>query len=93
MIQYTTEKVIRVQDWNKLVQDTYGKPYNYQQQEGCQDRGTFNITIPSEWDDDGMNDSIPEVVNGSEMGVKFSVWLTRDPKEELKDEREDGKLE
>ena len=27
-----------------------------------------------------MHDSIPEEINGDEMGVKFAVWLARDPK-------------
>ena len=30
-----------------------------------------------------MNDSISEIINGDEMGVKFNVWLARDPKAPL----------
>lgn len=81
MLKYTTKKVIEVQDWDKLVQETYNKPYMFQQQEGCQSRGVVNITIPSESYEEEMNDSIPEVINGEEIGVKFDVWLERDPKE------------
>lgn len=80
-VKYTNKKVIEVQDWDNLVKETYGKPYSYQQQEGCQDRGSIDITIPEESQDEEMNDSIPEVINGEEMGVKFDVWLARDIKE------------
>lgn len=92
-MKYTNRKVVNVQDWDELVQETYGKVYNFQQQNDCQERGTFTIKIPSEYTEDAeMYDSIPEVVNGVEMGVKFAVWLARDPKEPLKDETDDSRL-
>jgi hypothetical protein len=40
----------------------------------------------SETGDQGMHDSIPEIVNHETMGVKFEVWLKRSPKEHLKGE-------
>lgn len=81
---YTTVKQIDVSDWDNLVRKTYGKEYNFQQQNGCQGRGIFNLTIPSKYsEEEEMNDSIPEVVNGEEMGVKFEVWLARDPNQPL----------
>lgn len=76
--------LIEVQDWDDLVEKTYGRPYMFQQQEGCQDRGTFQITIPVENYSDEFDEEIPEKVNGEIMGVKFSTWLTRDPKQKLK---------
>lgn len=77
-----TLKMIDVSDWDDLVVETYGKPYNYQQQEGCQSRGIFKFSVPlDEVDDEEMPDSLPDVINGEEMGVKFSSWLKRDPKE------------
>ena len=80
MIQVENLRVIKVGNWDKLVTETYGKPYSFQQQEGCQDRGIFHLSIPSEYDvDDGMNDDIPEEINGEIMGVKFDKWLARDP--------------
>lgn len=84
MIKYRKEKVIDSFDWDALVKETYKKPYCFQQQEGCKERGTHNFTVPDEetYDDD-MHDSIPEVINGSKMGVKFHVWLARDPNEPL----------
>ncbi len=80
MIKVKNVKMIEVSDWDKLVSDTYGKPYSFQQQDGCQPRGIFHLTIPSEFTcDDEMNDEIPEIINGEIMGVKFEKWLERDP--------------
>ena len=78
-------KMIDVFDWDKLVSDTYGKKYSFQQQDGCQPRGIVKITIPDEnWEEEEMNDKIPEIINDERnMGVKFDVWLNRDPKETL----------
>ena len=77
-----TKQVITVQDWDNLVVTTYGKPYSFQQQDGCMGRGNFNIniTIPEECDD-FEDDTVPEVINGDEMGVSFNAWLARDPDE------------
>jgi hypothetical protein len=72
--------MIKVQDWDGLVEETYGRPYSFQQQDGCKDRGIFKLTVPEEWEDNDV-DSIPDKVNGREMGVSFKAWLARDPKE------------
>lgn len=77
-----TEKVIDVDEWDKLVKKTYGRPYSFQQQGGCQDRGVFYITVPDEAND-CEEDIVPEIVNHEEMGVSFSAWLKRDPKTPL----------
>ena len=79
-------KMIDVSEWDDLVTKTYGRPYNFQQQDGCKSRGTFELTVPDEDNDAEMADSVPEVVNGDEMGVKFAVWLARDPKKMIKGE-------
>lgn len=93
MIKTNTVQIIDVQDWDKLVEETYGKIYSFQQQDGCKDRGTYDFEIPNRWGIvDYENESIPEIINGDEMGVSFTAWLKRDPKsplnptdEELKD--------
>ena len=79
---YTIQKVIDVSDWDDLVSSTYNRPYSFQQQDGCKERQRVHITIP---DDpyDYENDSVPEVVNGEEMGVSFKAWLERSPKQPL----------
>lgn len=78
-MKYKVVKMINVSDWNELVSETYGRPYNFQQQDGCKSRGIYHLTVPSDFDDDYMNETIPEVVNGDIMGVKFETWLSRDP--------------
>jgi hypothetical protein len=83
-IKTRTVKMIDVQEWDDLVQKTYGRPYSFQQQEGCKERGTFNLTVPDQDNDEDMADSVPEEVNGEEMGVKFASWLARSPKKKLK---------
>lgn len=94
MLKIKTVQQIEVGDWNQLVRKTYNRPYNFQQQNGCQDRGSFPITIPPEYtEDEDMNDFIPEVVNGDEMGVKFDVWLARDPKQPIPGQQYDWELE
>lgn len=79
-----TEPVINVSEWDKVVQKTYGRPYSFQQQDGCQSRGVFRFTVP----DDGCDHlryKVPEKVNGELKGVSFAAWLARDPKQKLSD--------
>lgn len=84
MIKFKNKKVIEFLDWDKLVEETYGRTYCFQQQDGCQDRGKFNINIPEKkYEDMFENETVPEIVNGEEMGVKFEAWLARDPKQKL----------
>ena len=89
-----TKTVIEVSEWDDLVEKTYGRPYKLQQQDGCMDRGTVEITVPSEASD-YARDFIPENVNDDQMGVSFKAWLARDPKQKLSnpDDQEDYCLE
>lgn len=94
MLKYENTKTVQVSDWDDLVQKTYGIRYRFQQQDGCQPRGVVNLSIPDEaYEEEEMNDSIPEVVNGDEMGVKFEVWLARDPKKPIPNQTADYELE
>lgn len=77
-----TDKFVDVDEWDKLVLETYGKPYALQQQDGCKGRGFEFLIVPDEAED-YENDEIPEVVNGEKMGVSFAAWLKRDPKAPL----------
>ena len=78
-----TITAIPLSEWDKLVTETYGRPYRFQQQDGCVGRGTHRFKVPDEADDEDMNDSVPEVVNHETRGVKFDVWKSRDPKQPL----------
>ena len=73
-------KVIDVSDWDKLIIETYGRPYTFQQQDDCKDRGTHYFSVPAD-PEDYENDTVPEVINGNKMGVSFKAWLACDPKE------------
>lgn len=84
--RFQNVKVISSQDWDDFVQSVYKKPYQLQQQDGCRDRGLLEFSVPDEADEEDMHDSIPEVVNGSEKGVKLLSWLIRDPKQRLDQE-------
>lgn len=74
-----TEKVIDVSDWDDLVEKTYSRPYSFQQQDGCKDRGVFRLTVPDEAQE-YERETVPEIVNHEQMGVSFTAWLKRDPK-------------
>lgn len=74
-------QVIESHDFDTLVSETYGRPYCFQQQDGCKSRGTEYIEVPSKDEEDFENTSIPFVVNGDEMGVSFETWLNADTKE------------
>jgi hypothetical protein len=75
MLKYETKKIINVGDLDNLVVETYGKPYSFQQQDGCRDRETECITIPVKHPYDFENNSLEYEINGDEMGVSFSSWL------------------
>lgn len=84
-------------DFSKIVSKIYGRPYTFQQQDDGRDKdqGTvfiFTVPVKPEMLNDYENNSIPEEVNGDEMGVSFESWLKRDPKQHLKDD-EDGHKE
>ena len=96
MIKIKNIQQIYCSDWDNLVRSTYNRPYCFQQQEGCQSRGSYSLTIPCEYVDEleeEMNDSIPEEINGEEMGVKFKSWLERDPTKLIGDHKEDYYIE
>lgn len=81
-VKFKNKKTISVREWDELVKKTYGKPYSFQQQDGCKDRGTEYVNVPSD-DDDYDNDTLPEIVNHNKMGVSFKAWLERDPTKPL----------
>lgn len=76
-------KQIANSDWDKLVQETYGRPYCFQQQNDCRNRGVYDLSVPRKEDSvyDFKNETVPEKVNGEEMGVSFKAWLERNPKQ------------
>lgn len=81
-LKIRTEQVIDVSDWDRLVSSTYGRPYSFQQQDGCKERQRYYLTVPCAGED-FENNTVPEEVNHEEMGVSFAAWLARDPKQKL----------
>lgn len=92
MLKYTTKKIIDCYDLDELVKETYGRPFHFQQQDGCMSRGNVRISVPSEDHWDYENDTVPEVVNHHERGVSFKAWLARDPKQPLEGQEYDHEL-
>lgn len=76
--------LVDLDNWDDLVQETYGRVYNFQQQDGCKDRGSFHFTVPIH-PEDYKNDSIPEIINGPKRGVSFAAWLARYPMQLMSD--------
>lgn len=85
MLRYTQVRTVDLNDWDELVRETYGRPYMFQQQDGCKSRGTEYFSVPCV-PYDYSNDSVPEIINGSEMGVSFKAWLERDPDKNVMDD-------
>lgn len=83
-----TKKLIDVSEWDNLVMKTYGRPYSLQQQDGGQPRGLLRFTVPDDAED-FRNDSVLEMINGTERGVNFAAWKARDPKEPVKGDLSD----
>lgn len=79
MVKFEAVNVIDESDWSAFVTETYSRPYHFQQQDGCKERGVHYLHVPDPRPYDFENDSVPEEVNGEEMGVSFSSWLARDP--------------
>ena len=82
MITIKQTNSISMQDLDTLVTETYGRPYTFQQQDGCKHRGVVNVTVP-DYAEDYENDTLPEICNGDEMGVSFKAWLEADPHRKL----------
>jgi hypothetical protein len=92
MLDIKQVKMIDESEFSAFVAYNYNRPYSYQQQDGCKERGVEWFTVPDQAYD-FENDSIPEVVNGQIKGVSFEAWLNRDPKKELQNESLDWEIE
>jgi len=72
-MKITTVQSIDVDDWDNLVEKTYGKIYNFQQQDGCKDRGIAHIRVPCQDPYDYEKETLDR--DNDEMGVSFAAWL------------------
>lgn len=78
MLKYELKRIVSDSDFDSLVENTYGKKYCFQQQEGCRDRGQYRLSVPEKYAEDYDNDEIEIQVNGDEMGVSFKAWLAQE---------------
>ena len=77
-LKYKNIKLIEVDDWDSFVKDVYKKPYNFQQQDGCKERGVSYFSVPLNGKpEDFENEDV--ISNYYNYGVKFSSWLDKDP--------------
>lgn len=76
-----TTSVIMVwsNDWDDFVTEVYGKPYCFQQQDGCRSRGTIPLNVTGKEYTSHFPDTIPYEINGDKMGVSFKTWLNTSP--------------
>jgi len=77
--------IFDLSEWDELVEETYGKIYSLQQQDGCVDRGIryFKVPLHLTYVFDYENDTVPETLETDKIGVSFKAWLARDPKQLL----------
>lgn len=96
-LEYENVKLVEVSDWDSLVSKIYGKPYNFQQQDGRRERGIYYLQVPNRpMDYTSDKDVIESGVNASKKyfyGVSFECWLNRDPNESIVGQTEDYELE
>tara|TARA_R110001606_G_scaffold196904_1_gene344426 strand:+ start:493 stop:894 length:402 start_codon:yes stop_codon:yes gene_type:complete len=83
MIKYTSVRTIDLEEWDGFVEETYGRPYSFQQQDGCKGRGIHTFDVPSARPYDYKNDTVTEEASHADMGVSFKAWLERDPKQAI----------
>ena len=83
MIEYTSVRTIDLEEWDGVIEETYGRPYSFQQQDHRKDRGIHTFDVPRARPYDYKNDTVPEKVNHADMGVSFKAWLERDPKQAI----------
>lgn len=92
MLKYAMKKVVELDAWDRLVEETYGRKYSFQQQNGCQDRGTYDIEVPCDFYEEDYVGDVPANRKTNDMCVSFSKWLERSPDEPLEDQEYDFEL-
>lgn len=78
MLRIQNKKVVEVSEWDRLVEEVYGKPYNFQQQDGCKSRGTHDLGVPTGWETTGDDEEYE--LDGNWDYVPLKVWISKDPK-------------
>lgn len=89
-----TSIIMDCDELDRLVSNTYGRTYTFQQQDDCKGRGIEHYSVPGTTSDYEI-DTVPENVNDPKMGVSFKAWLERDPNQKLtnRDDRDSWSLD
>lgn len=82
-LEFEIRKVVEEGCWNFFIENTFNKgpyTYNFQQQDGCRERGPYLVEVPPSEEDllDGpelLNEEISYEVNGEMYGVSLETWL------------------
>lgn len=82
-LKYTEKRIISDDNWDSFVQAIYKRPYCFQQQDGCKERGIYTFKVPQNGTEDRNQEDY-------EYGVPFEEWLAADSKDmsEMKWHRE-----
>ena len=91
MLKTSKKVTVTCQDWDEFVVKTYGRPYCFQQQDGCRFKGTMPFSVPADRHDITSNDR--GFGEKGVMGVSFKSWLERDPKKPFDGQKYDFELE
>lgn len=77
-LNINTKKTIEESEWSRFVSEVYKRPYSFQQQGGCMDRGIYTLIVPTDDLDDCNNQTAEECCENDD-GVAFIEWVNRDP--------------
>lgn len=88
-----TVNIIEETSFSSFVKEIYGRPYRFQQQMGCLDRGVWDIEVPCEDSFMDIHEEIEEKINGPEECVTFEKWLERDPKKPVGERKETWEIQ
>lgn len=80
-------------DCDKLITATYKKPYGFQQQAGCRDRGTYEFSLPLDCEPEEYEldlEDVPATLKTYAMQTTFAKWLERSAEEPLSSETSQG---
>jgi hypothetical protein len=91
-LNFEIVKLIDDSSWSEFVQNVYGKPYCFQQQDGCRSRGVYLLEVPDNQAEDFESGGENEDEDGELMGTSLESWLARDPKEPLEGQEYDWQL-
>lgn len=77
-------RLIKDKEFDKIVRETYNKPFCFQQQcgENARERGIYKFEVPNKNGDEENNELPLELDENDDypMGVRFETWIKTDRK-------------